>query len=564
MVCKTCGFHNKETDAFCGSCGAFLEWTGEKLAPAPVPAAPKEEEEDAPKRGWLSRLQSVLYLDVGNREPVQTQAKPGMPGRPGGGPPGPPGAKPAPPGPPKPPGAGGPPPPPGPPKPPPPPGAPKPPPPPGAPPSPPGAAAAPPKPPPPPGAPPSPPGAAAAPPKPPPPPGAPPAPPSGAPPKPPPPPGAPPPPPGGTAAPPKPPPPPGAPPKPPPPPGAAATAPPKPPPPPPPPPPPGGPGTGPVASGPALPPPPAKPKATEAEARELVTPVTGTATTQPDAVVPQEAQKKPPQVRKQPPTKKLQPGELVCGECGEGNPPTRKFCSRCGTSLAAADVVRTPWWRKLLPRRGAKVRKAGERAKRRGRGGKSRLGAAVSSTFRVVRRAVAIALILGGVAYGLFAPFRAWVNERTAEAKGTVERLIFPQYVPVSAAEAPVASVALPGHPANLAVDGASDSFWAAPMDGVEPNMVVKFDRTVNLARIIVHNGDGGDFKATARAQKLHLVFSTGKTTDVDLQDLPDPQTLEIENGDGVSSVEIHVVSTFKSVTGNTLAVSEFEFFEEV
>ncbi len=314
--------------------------------------------------------------------------------------------------------------------------------------------------------------------------------------------------------------------------------------------------------GPALPPP--KPKASEAEASELVAPVTGKATAQPEAVVPQEAQKKPPQVRKQPPSKKLQPGELVCGECGEGNAPTRKFCSRCGTSLAEAQVVKTPWWRKLLPRRGAKVRKAGERSKRRGRGGKSKLGVAVSATFKVVRRVVAIALILGGIAYGLFAPFRGWVNERAAEAKGTFERIVFPQYVPVSAAEAPTASAALPKHPANLAVDGASDSFWAAPVGPKEPNMVVKFDRTVDLARLIVHNGDGGDFKGTFRAQKLHLVFSTGKTTDVDLQDLPDPQTLEIENGEGVNSVEIHVVGTFKAVKGNTLAISEIEFFEEV
>jgi hypothetical protein len=311
-----------------------------------------------------------------------------------------------------------------------------------------------------------------------------------------------------------------------------------------------------------LPPPP--PKASEAEAKELVTPVTGKATTQPESVVPQEARKKAPQVRKQPPSKKLQPGELVCGDCGEGNPATRKFCSRCGTSLATAEIVKTPWWRKLLPRRGAKVRKAGERSKRSGRGGKSKLGVIVSSTFRVARRVVAIALILGGIAYGLFAPFRGWVNDQAAQAKGTFERLVFPQYVPVSAAEAPAASVALPDHPANNAVDGASDSFWGAPMGGAEPNMVVKFDRTVDLARIIVHNGDGADFKATARAQKLHLVFSTGKTTDLTLQDRPDPQTLEIEDAEGVSSVEIHVVSTFKSVTGTTLAISELEFFEEV
>jgi hypothetical protein len=296
-----------------------------------------------------------------------------------------------------------------------------------------------------------------------------------------------------------------------------------------------------------------------------VAPVTGRATAaQPDSVVPQEAQKKPPQVRRQAPSKKLQPGDLVCGECGEGNSVTRKFCSRCGTSLAEAVVVKTPWWRKLLPKRGAKVRKSGDRPKRGGRAGKSRLQLIVGSTFKFLRRAVAIALVLGGIAYGMFAPFRGWVNEKGAEAKGTFERMFFPQYAPVSAAEAPAASVALPDHPANNAVDSLSNTYWGSTVGGPEVNMVVKFDRGVDLAKIIVHNGDGADFKATHRAQKLHLVYSTGKTTDVSLQDRPDPQTIDLEGGEGIDSVEIHVVSTFKSVTGTTLAISEIEFYEEL
>jgi hypothetical protein len=305
--------------------------------------------------------------------------------------------------------------------------------------------------------------------------------------------------------------------------------------------------------------------ASAAEAKELVAPVTGRATaSQPEALVPQEAQRKPPQVRRQPPTRKLEPGDLICGDCGEGNSVTRKFCSRCGGSLAEAVKVKTPWWRKLLPRRGAKVRKSGDRPKRGGRAGKSKLGLAVSSTFKIARRVVAIALVIGGIAYGMFAPFRGWVNQRGVEAKATVEGIFFPTYAPVSAAEAPTASAALPDHEANKAVDGESDSFWAAPVGPAEPNMVVKFDREILLAKIIIHNGDGGDFKATHRAQKLHLVYSTGKTTDVNVQDRPDPQTFELENGEGVTSVEIHVVSTFKSVTGNTLAISEVEFFEEL
>ena len=31
MVCTQCGFQNETEDAFCGSCGAFLEWAGESV-----------------------------------------------------------------------------------------------------------------------------------------------------------------------------------------------------------------------------------------------------------------------------------------------------------------------------------------------------------------------------------------------------------------------------------------------------------------------------------------------------------------------------------------------------
>src|SRR5256885_16316533 len=106
IVCKSCGFHNKETDAFCGSCGAFLEWTGEKLKPVAVPVVEEEVVDEQPKRGFFSKLQSALYLDVGDRDPVPQTTRPGAPGAPGAGP-RPPGAAPGPPGagPPRPPGA---------------------------------------------------------------------------------------------------------------------------------------------------------------------------------------------------------------------------------------------------------------------------------------------------------------------------------------------------------------------------------------------------------------------------------------------------------------------------
>lgn len=294
-------------------------------------------------------------------------------------------------------------------------------------------------------------------------------------------------------------------------------------------------------------------------------PVVGTATaSRTDEVVPQEAQRKSAPARRQPPSRKLEPGDLVCGDCGEGNAPTRKFCSRCGTSLAEAETVKTPWWRKLFRRRGAKVRKSGDRPKRRGRGGKSKAGLAVSATFKVIRRVVSIALLVAGLLYGVFAPFRVWVNDKAMAVKAGVEDIFFPNYEPVRAAETPLSPVQLKQFPGAMALDNLTNTFWAAPVGGPrEPVLEVKFDREVDLARLIVHNGQQDGFKDRHRAQKLHLVFSTGKTTDVTLQDRPDPQTLEVENGEGATSVEIHVMSTFKSVTGNEVSITEIELFEE-
>ena len=43
IVCTKCGFQNLDNDSFCGSCGGFLEWTGEKVAPPPAAVEPEEQ-----------------------------------------------------------------------------------------------------------------------------------------------------------------------------------------------------------------------------------------------------------------------------------------------------------------------------------------------------------------------------------------------------------------------------------------------------------------------------------------------------------------------------------------
>jgi hypothetical protein len=58
LVCSRCGFSNVPGDAFCGSCGAFLEWEGQPSTPAagtsglaPVPPVAEDRDPDVPVVG---------------------------------------------------------------------------------------------------------------------------------------------------------------------------------------------------------------------------------------------------------------------------------------------------------------------------------------------------------------------------------------------------------------------------------------------------------------------------------------------------------------------------------
>src|SRR3984957_19436854 len=83
IVCKKCGFNNADADTFCGSCGAFLEWTGEKVTPPASPeAAPTAAEPAEPARrgGFMSLVQQVTAIGVPRKEAIDPPANiPGMP-----------------------------------------------------------------------------------------------------------------------------------------------------------------------------------------------------------------------------------------------------------------------------------------------------------------------------------------------------------------------------------------------------------------------------------------------------------------------------------------------------
>src|SRR5262245_35039147 len=92
IVCKSCGANNNDADSFCGACGSFLEWTGQRSSPgapgappgaapgAPVGAPPPPAEPETKKPSLFERVQKLAYLDVGEREPMPSTPPPGMPG----------------------------------------------------------------------------------------------------------------------------------------------------------------------------------------------------------------------------------------------------------------------------------------------------------------------------------------------------------------------------------------------------------------------------------------------------------------------------------------------------
>ncbi|MEV4146877.1 zinc ribbon domain-containing protein [Amycolatopsis sp. NPDC049691] len=256
----------------------------------------------------------------------------------------------------------------------------------------------------------------------------------------------------------------------------------------------------------------------------------------------------------------LTPGDLICGRCGKGNAPTRNFCSRCGASLAESEVVKTSWWRRLFGRK-PKEHKAGERPGKDGvRRRTGRAGAARRTVGKVIRRAVAVALIFSALIYALYQPFRGAINTAAAGLWSQVTGIFETKLNPVHPVKV-TATAQTNGHAAPLVTDNAKNTFWAAPGDR-EQVLVFTFDHPADLRKAFVYSGDAANFPAEHRPQKLHLVFSTGKTYDMVLADTPDSQELPIENSEGATSVELHVTGLYRSLAGTDVAISEIELFE--
>ena len=250
-----------------------------------------------------------------------------------------------------------------------------------------------------------------------------------------------------------------------------------------------------------------------------------------------------------PPSKELSAGDLICGQCGEGNEPVRKFCRRCGNSLATAEVAATSRKRRFWPERKAKVLAAGERP---AEGSKFSFGTIVKFGGFVI---VAVVLI-GAIAYGALPQVRNAVNSRVQAVTGSPARP-----APVTAASLS-ASSAIAGHPAARAIDPYINTYWAAALTtDAHPKLTVAFAHAEDVSVMLFISGDTAAESSEARPKTLHVVFSNGSSQDITLSDGAKAQQVSINGAQSVTGMTIQIMSVYTSTSGNAVALGDVEFF---
>ncbi|MFC0713333.1 zinc ribbon domain-containing protein [Cellulomonas biazotea] len=242
-----------------------------------------------------------------------------------------------------------------------------------------------------------------------------------------------------------------------------------------------------------------------------------------------------------------QPGDLVCGRCGAGNTPTRRFCRACGTSLADAPVAqRRSWWSRLWRPDPRVARAAGYRPPRRR---------------RFPTRPVVVILVIGALVAVVLA-FRPEIERA---------RIALVDRVQGNTAVNPVAIAAsseLPDRPAAQIRDGATNLAWspATPGDGVGQFVDFAFGQPFRLTRVLVIPGASDvekDFLEGSSPEVLTLTATTSagtqQTVEIPLDDRVGLQSASPAIDD-VVAVRLTISSTFRATPETHVAIAEVEF----
>jgi hypothetical protein len=230
------------------------------------------------------------------------------------------------------------------------------------------------------------------------------------------------------------------------------------------------------------------------------------------------------------------------------------------TVAAAPPPPRPPWWRRIL---GRLRRPPSEDAE----GSRSRRPSALRRLADLWQRKPGLLALAALVLFviGLNPAWRSQIAGAPTRLAGEVRRTLAPDWNPVDATAK--ANAEVPGHPASSAVDGRKDTYWAAPAGTSEatwPTLTITLGRTADLDKIGFTARAAADpraFRALPRPHDVHVVFSDGSTSDLQLRDVPDFQPLDVE-GHQVTQMRIQIRSVWPGQTATTVALAEVEFFE--
>ncbi|WP_157882075.1 discoidin domain-containing protein [Streptomyces rubellomurinus] len=271
---------------------------------------------------------------------------------------------------------------------------------------------------------------------------------------------------------------------------------------------------------------------------------------QPKPVRPgEEAPPPPPRPAEPEEREPIAPGDLICGRCGTGNVPSRRYCRRCGGLLEDARVApKPPWWRRPFVRRPKTGPVVGDRP---------RVRPPRRPRF-VVPLVLLVLLGVGGYAFR---------DELASGVEVVRDRFATPQQIHPTAVRA---SSEDPAHPAALAVDGTTDRYWAParPGNGIGEFLEMDFPGPFRLLDLVVHPGispNAEQFLTQARPQRLTVTLtgSDGKVTTrtVNPADAPGEQRFHLAVG-GVVRIRLTIDGAYGAAPDRRVAVAEVEFFE--
>jgi hypothetical protein len=264
--------------------------------------------------------------------------------------------------------------------------------------------------------------------------------------------------------------------------------------------------------------------------------------------------------------KVVKAGDLVCGQCGEGNDPVRKFCRKCGNSLAQAiPAKKVKWWKRFFGRKKNRVSKdAREREKRKQKAKDASFKAQMA--FANLKKAAMFLMLIGVLGSFAIPSVRGEVMRRGRGGFGSVQEIFNPQVAPVNAV-AVAATSEVAGHEAKLAADLVVNTFWAegAEGDGVGQTVSFTFAEPTDLTKVLITAGSTDDpakYLDNPRPKQLHLVFDNGGSADITLIDAEfrKSQGFNLKGAKGVTKVDIAVASVFPGRGGTETGIAEVEF----